>query len=123
MLDWFVLFSLVHDVIVAMRRPQCSGIACTEPLYSISIRQALRVQPKYRLGEPQCRELCMHRRGFVRSIDGGWISKRNVPNGHSSACQAPRPNMHHRIDGNDDPCFKHRTIEDRGTRRNKHAPM
>src|SRR5262249_44572756 len=96
---------------------------CTEPLYGISIRQARRFQTEYRPGKPKCRELCMHRRGFVRSIDGGRIAKRDVPNGHSSACQAPRANIHHRIDGDDDPVFQDRTIEDRGSRRNKRAPM
>lgn len=106
-----------------MRCPQGSGIAGTEPLYGISIRQALRFQPEYCSGEPECRELCMHRRGVVGRIDRSRIPKRNVPNRHAGSGKAPRPDVHHRMDGDDDPFLKHRTIEDSGPRRNKRASV
>src|SRR5437773_7498172 len=86
---------LMHNVIVAMRCTQGSGIACTEPLDGIRIRQALHCQLEDCFGEPECRELCMHRLGVVVSIDRGRITKRNMPNRHTgfedTACQCAPP--------------------------------
>ena len=99
------------------------GIACTELLDCVSIRQTLRIQPEYRFGEPECRKLGMDLWGVVGGIDLRRIPKRNMPNGYQGPRETPGMNVHDRIDGHDHPFLKDCAIEDRRPRGDKRAPM